>query len=167
MASVAWGALFKINRDDAHIAERIKAFDRPQRRGPQPQIPGPIYAQVVHGRAPAPAEYPTLAKPYPWVSTAAEDRQRLADPIVGYIGHRPRKREAFSQSTFLPINQNASIVTNPWRSTASVNFTGHKEEVTRLAHGRSQSQSARWDTMRTFSASRASVGALPTLSGRV
>jgi hypothetical protein len=152
MASTAWGAMFKINKDDARIAERIRAYDRPQRRGPQPVIPGPIYERVVRGEIAAPVQYPTLAMPDPWMPHASEGRFRRSEPIVGYIGHRPRKREAFSQSTFLPLNERAAVMTDPWQSTYGVNYTGHHEEVTRLAHSRSQSISDRIDSMRTLSA---------------
>jgi hypothetical protein len=154
-SSTAWSRVFKTNDG---INERIRAYDRPARRAPQPQIPGPIYQQVIRGDRPAPAAYPTMAKPYPWVT--APERQVNNDPIVGYLGHRPRKREAFSQSTFLPI-QRAALVADPWSSTYSVNFTGHKEEVERLAQARSQNILDRWETMRTLSAS---VGSLS--SGR-
>ncbi|KAJ1617050.1 hypothetical protein T492DRAFT_1102637 [Pavlovales sp. CCMP2436] len=153
MASTAWGAMFQMNKDDARIAERIRAFDRPQRRGAQPVIPGPVYERVIRGEIVAPVQYPTLAKPYPWLpAVPLEERYRRPEAIVGYIGHRPRKREAFSQSTFMPLNQRAAVMTDPWQSTHMVNFTGHHEEVTRLAQSRSQNLSDRSESMRTMSA---------------
>lgn len=159
MAATAWSASFKINKDDSQIAERIRAFDRPQRRGPQPPIPGPVYERVVAGQAPAPAEFQTLARPYPW-DTAAADRWTV-EPIVGYKGHRQRQREVFSQSTSMALNPTASTSTDPWQSTAAANFTGHKGEVERLARCRSQNINDRLQTMRDLSAS-ATVAPAPT-----
>lgn len=156
MASVAWGAMFKINRDDRQIAERINAFDRPQRRAAQRQVPGPVYEQViVRGQTPSLAAYANMTQPYPWPPVATVDRKQIADPIVGYVGHRSRKREVFSQSTFMPINQKASTVTDSWQTTAAANWTGHKGEVARLALARSQNLTDKFETMRTVSAAAA------------
>lgn len=140
--------MFRINRDNQHIAERIAAFDRPARRAPQPPIPGPVYNAVVTGKMDPPPDHPTLSQPYPWVKPSR--RETRNEPIVGYIGHRPRMREAFSQSTFLPVNERASKLTTPWDSTYSANFTGHRDEVTRLATSRSAELNERWETMRTL-----------------
>lgn len=135
MAQVAWGARFKINRDDKHIAERIRAFEVPGRRPAQPQIPGPEYRAVISGKAAAPPRYPTLAAPYFW--SQRERETALPAPVVGYSGHRQGMRQVLSQSTFLPINKDAGLVRDPWASTASVSFTGHRDEIQRLARSRS------------------------------
>jgi hypothetical protein len=120
-------------------------------------IPGPIYDKVVvRGQQAALAEYPTLSKPYPWVKTV--DRKPTDAPIVGYIGHRQQMRQVFSQSTFLPVNPRAAVVTDPWQTSYGTNFPGHRDEVARLAKSRSQGVLDRYETMRTLSASASTLG---------
>jgi hypothetical protein len=154
MAQTAWAHVFKT---DVQMNERIRGFDRPARRAAQVPIPGPIYDKVVvRGQQAALAEYPTLSKPYPWVKTV--DRKPTDAPIVGYIGHRQQMRQVFSQSTFLPVNPRAAVVTDPWQTSYGTNFPGHRDEVARLAKSRSQGVLDRYETMRTLSASASTLG---------
>jgi hypothetical protein len=156
MAQTAWAHVFKT---DVQMNERIRGFDRPARRAPQAPIPGPVYDKIVNrGQPGAPAEYPTLSKPYPWVA-AERKTVELCPPIVGYVGHRPQIRPVFSQSTFMPVvNPRAAVVTDPWVTSSGANLTGHRDEVARLAKSRSQGVLDRYETMRTLSASASGGG---------